>query len=416
MRRLVKEVQFILLLVLLFVFAMFQGGFVSWFLFYSMLPILLYLMVIPFYPLKKWNVTRELSDRYLATGSKLEVAITIKRKVPFPIFFLIVEESYPETLQYRDIGKGKYQYLADSKTFKEREPIKKVLHIGFRRQVTVRYVLDHLPRGEHHLIHTNITIGDAFGFIETSWRFQQQQEFFVYPAVHPMKWRLQPESLEEGNTSSQIMNDKLSNIVSGVREYIPGDRFAWIDWKTTARKDTMMTKEFEQEKDANIMVLLDMSPVAHQWLVFEAGIQWAISILYILRKKDQQVSFLTLGDRDRFFSSHQLHTQFAAVQNYLATVHPERITWMDSLQSSNQTFAKGSVFLFVVHQLDQESVDRLLSWRTQEFVLVCYITPHEQLNEQIQQRIRQLRHRHISVQIITEKELLQKDWEVTPTL
>ncbi len=38
---------------------MFQGGFVSWFLFYSFLPFGLYAVVVLLYPLKKWNVTRD---------------------------------------------------------------------------------------------------------------------------------------------------------------------------------------------------------------------------------------------------------------------------------------------------------------------------------------------------------------------
>lgn len=43
-----------------FSYAMFQGGFVSWFLFYSFLPFGLYGVAVLLYPLKKWNVTRDM--------------------------------------------------------------------------------------------------------------------------------------------------------------------------------------------------------------------------------------------------------------------------------------------------------------------------------------------------------------------
>lgn len=415
MHILVKELQFFLLLVLLFGFAMFQGGFVSWFLFYSMLPILLYLMMIPFYPVKNWKVTRNLSDRYLATGSEVEVTVTIERKFPFPIFFLLMEEIYPESLHYKHTGEKQYQYLSNDQPLQRRKGIKKVIHLGFRRSVQVHYILDHLPRGKHQLADTRITIGDAFGFIDLSSNFQDPQEFYVYPAVHPMKWSIRSHSMEEGNTSVQVTNDKLSNIVSGVREYVSGDRVSWIDWKTSAKKNTMITKEFEQEKDANITVLLDVSSTAPNQLVFDASIQWTISVLYLLRKNGQQVSFLTLGEKSRLFTNHHIYAQFAGVQNYLATVTPEETAWIDGLQKAPHTFVKGSVYLFVVHHLDEAIVQRLLRWRTQELVLICYIAPSELLDPATMNVIRALRKQQVSVQTITEEQLVQTDWEVTPT-
>ncbi|MDQ7863681.1 DUF58 domain-containing protein [Peribacillus frigoritolerans] len=38
------------------------------------------------------------------------------------------------------------------------------------------------------------------------------------------------------------------SVVSGVREYQPGDQLSWINWKATARTSEIMTKEFEVQK------------------------------------------------------------------------------------------------------------------------------------------------------------------------
>lgn len=46
-----KLVSIFLLAIILFCYSMFQGGFVSWFLFYAYVPILLYVLLVLAYPL-----------------------------------------------------------------------------------------------------------------------------------------------------------------------------------------------------------------------------------------------------------------------------------------------------------------------------------------------------------------------------
>ncbi|MGN8683120.1 DUF58 domain-containing protein [Gracilibacillus sp. HCP3S3_G5_1] len=416
MRKIVKGLQLLLLLGILFVFAMFQGGFVSWFLFYSMLPIILYMFVIPFYPIHNWKVERKLSERYLQTGGHIEVTITIKRKFRFPIFYLVLEEEFPESLRYQDIGKKKYQYLFEQQSYHRSRLLKKILYPGFQKEFAIHYRMEHLPRGKHQLSTINLRIGDMFGFVDTEHRFKVAQEFLVYPAIKELKWKQQSMSLEEGLMSSHIHDEKLTNVVSGVREYIPGDRFSWIDWKTTARKNTVMTKEFEQEKDSQIVVILDVAGGLSQskQLVFEAAVEWTLSILESLRKKDQRMSFYTFGKEEVFFSYNQLRFQFPAVQNYLATVEQEQqISLAERMATPIKELSRGSVVLFVIHHLDEWLVERLSNWEKQDYLLaVCYIISEKELDAKIEQYIRSLRLKNISVQTVTEKQLMQEQWEV----
>jgi uncharacterized protein (DUF58 family) len=43
----------------------------------------------------------------------------------------------------------------------------------------------------------------------------------------------------------------------GVREYYPGDERRFINWKATARRDRPIVSEFEQERVADVIILLD---------------------------------------------------------------------------------------------------------------------------------------------------------------
>ncbi len=89
----------VFLFLLLFVFAMFQGGFLSGFLFFGFLPVFLYHLGLLVYPIGKWEVTRELSNHVVRTGDRVAVTVRIKRSVPFPLYYCVCEEVFPDTLQ-----------------------------------------------------------------------------------------------------------------------------------------------------------------------------------------------------------------------------------------------------------------------------------------------------------------------------
>src|SRR5699024_10759054 len=107
-----SKLLFILILFgLLFSFAMFQGGFVSWFLFFGFLPILLYHLGLLFYPINRWQVTRMLSKHTVRSGEGITVTVNMKRTIPFPLYYCVLEELSPESLNKWDTRLDKYMYL-----------------------------------------------------------------------------------------------------------------------------------------------------------------------------------------------------------------------------------------------------------------------------------------------------------------
>src|SRR5699024_3833081 len=102
--RFVGHLLFIItIFILLYAYSMFQGGFVSWFLFFSFFPIGLYQISLLFYPLRSWKMERILSQLMLLAGDTITVTVKIKRKIPFPLFYCVFEEIIPHTLRKRDL-------------------------------------------------------------------------------------------------------------------------------------------------------------------------------------------------------------------------------------------------------------------------------------------------------------------------
>ena len=53
---------------------------------------------------------------------------------------------------------------------------------------------------------------------------------------------------------------KDTTMATGVRDYQSGDRVSWIHWKSFARTQTLMTKEFEDRRSQELILVLDERP------------------------------------------------------------------------------------------------------------------------------------------------------------
>lgn len=94
---------------------------------------------------------------------------------------------------------------------------------------------------------------------------------------------------ENGGKAVHSWLNEPTHVTTGVREYQQGDRFAWVDWKTTARRGQLMTKEFEQNQTKDLVVFADFTDEA----VFETVVSIAASVLQSAVKKGyRQVLYL----------------------------------------------------------------------------------------------------------------------------
>ena len=90
----------LLLLVVAFVYAMFQGGFVSWFLFYLIVPLSIYSILLFFYPLSKIEAERIIETRKVYSGGRFSATVRVTRNNRFPLLFVWFEERVGPSLRH----------------------------------------------------------------------------------------------------------------------------------------------------------------------------------------------------------------------------------------------------------------------------------------------------------------------------
>ncbi|MFZ3591728.1 DUF58 domain-containing protein [Bacillus sp. DJP31] len=388
----------VFLLAVTFIYAMFQGGFVSWFIFYCFLPFGLYSLLVSFYPMGLFTVFRTVNQEQFTSGEKLKATITIERKLPFiPLLYVIVEEEIPASLKFCQQSKRS----------------KNIVFPWFRKTIEFEYVIDSIPRGEHMLSSIRIKTGDLFGLIEKERSYEIQKAYLVFPQYVDLAYRQLENRFDQGYTSSRTKLIRDTTMAVGVREYQPGDRFTWIDWKASARKNTFMTKEFEQQQSHDVVVFMDRSKNQNRAL-FEQVVVLSASIVRSILRHGAQMGFISIG-KDRFIGgvkNTEHHQQ--QIFYHLAKVQPDSNDFASTVESELSKWQKGLTMLFVTSELTESFIRSIEQMAHRQYNLVVFVVlPKLNPSKETIVKIENLKRKHISVKAVMEGQYAEAFHEVS---
>lgn len=351
-----KIIGLIFLMAISFCFAMFQGSFVSWFIFYTFLPFVLYSVLLFFYPLRAMEVRREVSQRECRAGDFVEVTLTITRRNRLPIIYMLVEEDWRKV---------------QNEGFRK----KMLVFPGFKKNITLSYTLGPISRGEYTVTAVTHRVRDLFGFYEKSAVSECQMTLTVFPAYRDLPFRQVDSLVSYGQTGLSKKNQREQSVVSGIRTYQPGDQLSWINWKATAKKSEIMTKEFEIQRKRDIWVVLDEHPSPY----FEAACVMAASLVHTLIKKNLQAGFLSTGTRQPIPVGGG-HHQRRQIFFRLAQAEPKKEMVWDE-QALRGVFAGEAALLFVMTDLTLEKLEK---WgpKHSKNLNIIWVKPHSDRTEE----------------------------------
>ncbi|WML42163.1 DUF58 domain-containing protein [Neobacillus sp. OS1-2] len=337
-----KAWRFILLLFLIlltFSYAMFQGGFVSWFLFYSFLPFAIYCVALSFYSLNELEVTRELPKSDYNAGEALKVTVTIKRSKGFPLFYLLIEDQLADVLRYAP----------------QQKKVKALILPGLKKEFSYEYIIDELPRGEHLFTSFTLKTGDPLGLFEKEKSVETSGKVIVYPAYSELLYRPFENQFDQGLTASRERVQRDTTMVIGVRDYQPGDRFSWINWKASAKRNEIMTKEFEQRQSHDVLVVMDCVPDKR----FEPVVSFTASLVRAILKKGAQTGLLTISNERTSFPIRGGEQQLRQLFYHLAKIEAKSLRPFEKvLEAEGQFMLQTVSFMLVTAQVTKPLIEK----------------------------------------------------------
>lgn len=341
------KVKVIGLVLLTYVFAKFQGGFASWFLFYSSLVVFVYELFTYFLLFTSLDVVREIDRNRLQDGDDVIVTIRLRRRFWFPLGWNMVLEPLPDRLA------GVY------------EPHRQLVFPWFKREVEFRYVIPNLPRGYYRLGDCVVSGGDFFGFIERRKVFPLSHEFLVYPTYQNVEhWAMGDGSFSGNVHVSHRRSDDVA-AVRGVRDYHRGDRLSQIHWRASARGTGLKTKEFEHQAMNQAVFFLDVEKASYQKqpdALFETAVKLSASLIAYANRNQYHYGLVYKQSERMSIAPALSHAHFLHVFDQLARVMPQgsdsfsRIVGREALEQP-----PGVTLILVTPNVEKELMKRLIA-------------------------------------------------------
>jgi uncharacterized protein (DUF58 family) len=125
-------------------------------------------------------------------------------------------------------------------------------------------------RGKYLFRSLALITRSPYGLLERRETIVRPDHLLVYPTVGQLnrRWHLVQRQASETRRGQRHDRSAQRQEYHGLREYRPGDSPRWIHWRTSARIGKPMVKEFEQQNEQDLAVLIDpwlpRSKVTHE--------------------------------------------------------------------------------------------------------------------------------------------------------
>ena len=173
------------------------------------------------------------------------------------------------------------------------------------------------------------------------------------------------EGIESGAFNSKFRGGGIE--FSEVREYIPGDDVKRIDWNVSARYDTLFVKEFVEENELNIYLILDLSEsnnFGFKKSKLDLSFEVAVSLMFLALKNNDRLGLGIFTDKlEKFIPSKKGKRQLLRIIKELIDYKPKskKTNIMESLSTLNNKLKRKSV-IYIISDFISDSYDKPLKF------------------------------------------------------
>jgi uncharacterized protein (DUF58 family) len=118
-------------------------------------------------------------------------------------------------------------------------------------------------RGRFRLGPMQLLSGDPFGLFNFRRDLPQSSYITIFPATYDLEGFAPPVGRLMGGESLRRRTYNITTDFAGVRDYVPGDTFNRIHWRSSARTGRLIVKEFEEDPTSDVWMVLDMHRATH---------------------------------------------------------------------------------------------------------------------------------------------------------
>ena len=247
-------------------------------------------------------------------------------------------------------------------------PLRFALPPGSRQSVT--YHLRPDERGDYTFGDIYARIGGRLGMVHRLTRFDAVQRVAVYPNLRDAaRYGLlarRGQLAQVGIRRARLQG--AGREFESLRDYQPGDEMRRIDWKATARRGELVSRQYEVEKSQTVLLVVDVGRTmladidgAHK---LDYAINAALMLAYAAVEAEDNIGLLVFADAvHAFLPPRKGRAQVNAILEALHNAHAELAEpdYANALAFLQARFRKRSLMVCFTDLLDPDSSRRTIA-------------------------------------------------------
>lgn len=150
-----------------------------------------------------------------------------------------------------------------------------------------------------------------------------------------------------------------------LRAYAPGDDIRLIDWKTTAKKEALYVKEFEEEKRQRVLILLDVGKTMFAGspkIIMDSSIKAVMLISHIILNHGDYLGCVTFSNTIKSYLKFDVgKKQYKKLINLLSGISfGEDTDIKNSLKHIKAIFKKNALVILISALSDKEGSIKII--------------------------------------------------------
>jgi uncharacterized protein (DUF58 family) len=297
-------------------------------------------------------------------GETIDVTLRLVNDKMLPVPWIELRDAVPEASlmgDERTSGTGAPGYVHTIRS----------THLSWYERINWPLHLKAVARGHYRIGPAKITTADVFGFNPVVVEEETSDTFTVYPRVYELPELGLPAERPFGELKGRQRIFEDPGRIAGVRDYQPGDSMRRIDWKASARRQTLQSKVYEPSATMHLLLAVNVHTMAASWQGFqpemlERLLSASASVARHAFESGYAIGLVANGsypqsDRPMRVPVGRSSDQLGRVLEALAVVHPLTMASLDSvIDTEAARFPYGATLVCVSSIMDEALAGSLL--------------------------------------------------------
>lgn len=215
-----------------------------------------------------------------------------------------VGRRFPVALRVSGVGRRRLRLRLTDDAPGATEGLPASLVLPPERTVSLTYAATVHRRGEHRFGPVTARWRSPLGLFERQVRLPLVDSVRVYPSFRQLRsWGLLAREDERRLPVRIRRRPGGENEFERLRPYVAGDSYRHIDWRATARRASLVTRQFGQESNQNVIFLIDagrmMSAKIGELTAFDHALDAALMMGQVALRHGDRVGLLVYDDQVR---------------------------------------------------------------------------------------------------------------------